>query len=54
LEYLLETKKYDVNYQLPNSSNFSALHYICSISEEDYYKMRAKEITSDLFEEKEF
>lgn len=52
LEYLLETKKYDVNFQLPNSYNYTALHYVSLISEDEYNRVRVRE-TSEI-KEREF
>jgi hypothetical protein len=52
LQYLLETKKYDVNYQLPNYGNYTALHFICSIGEHEYNRIRLKEASQ--LKEREF
>lgn len=39
-EYLLETRKYDLNYRNPMAYGNTCLHFICSISENEYYQLR--------------
>lgn len=45
-EYLLETKKYDLNYKNPAACGYTCLHFICAMSEHEYYRLRKAESTS--------
>jgi len=42
-EYLLETQKYDLNYKNPVAYGYTCLHFVCSVSESDYNRLRTKE-----------
>ena len=42
-EYLLRTKKYDLNYQNPNAEGQTCMHFICAISQQDYKQIRRRE-----------
>lgn len=44
-EYLLETRRYDLNYRNPAAYGYTCLHFICAISEAEYYQARATEST---------
>ena len=49
-EYLLSTRKYDLNYRNPNAHGQTCLHLVCGLSEHDYRVVRGRE-SSEVREE---
>jgi hypothetical protein len=45
-EYLLETRKYDLNYKNPAACGFTCLHFICALSEQEYFALRRNETSA--------
>lgn len=41
-EYLLSTRKYDLNYRNPNAQGQTCLHFVCALSEHEYKATRSR------------